>query len=641
MKRWLLIFMFVCTGSAFAAQEPAQKQPAAQEEAQPKVCPIAKTVGLAEFKKIPVQEDGRIKPLDSYARNILLTFSGRMSYHKQSATQWLARLLFDPQRTREDKIFLINNPLIAETLGIKPEEKRRYSFSELQSVYPKLQKLAESAQAVNSKERNVIENELIRVYQNLQLYSKLSLSFAFALPHPDFTIHDKGVKEEFGLSMKTDVYSYLDLALRAAHLQQSLEILQTRPETQWTDASKEVVQATGNLFHWSMLYHDLPLHFVPSFTPDKQQWSSAWDILPEALRSAEGQAEMEQLQEMLSNYWNGHQIAFDLNVKRLLESFRKRPAQNYPVRWSAIQLELLYNQIQPFFWAKCLYLIAFLLVLLSFIFRQAFFRKLPFWFIVAAFLIQVSGMLMRIIILQRPPVSSLYETFIFVAFIAVLAGFFIERVRKNGLGLFVASLSGLTFLLIAGKFALEGDTLKMLVAVLNSNFWLSTHVLSITTGYAGVCVAGIVGHVYILQAIFKSKDKQLLEDTYKVLLGTLGFGLTMTFLGTNLGGIWADQSWGRFWGWDPKENGALMIILWTAMLFHAKVGDLIGPLGLAVGSVFGVIVVMWAWFGVNLLSIGLHSYGFTSGLATNLTIYVVLQLLFLAITYPLAKRKLK
>jgi ABC-type transport system involved in cytochrome c biogenesis permease subunit len=251
------------------------------------------------------------------------------------------------------------------------------------------------------------------------------------------------------------------------------------------------------------------------------------------------------------------------------------------------------------------------------------------------------AVIIRITLLGRPPVSNLYETFVFVGFIGAVAGLLIERFNRQGLGFLVSGISGFVFLTIAGKFAADGDTLQMLVAVLNSNFWLSTHVLSITTGYAGVCVAGIVGHVYLLQAAFRPQQKEVLKKTYSVLLGTLAFGLIMTFLGTNLGGIWADQSWGRFWGWDPKENGAMLIVLWTAILFHAKIAKMVNELGMAVGSVLGIIVVMWAWFGVNLLSIGLHSYGFTSGLARNLTIYFVLQLAFIAVIAPLAYKRSK
>ena len=181
--------------------------------------------------------------------------------------------------------------------------------------------------------------------------------------------------------------------------------------------------------------------------------------------------------------------------------------------------------------------------------------------------------------------------------------------------------------------------MQMLVAVLNSNFWLSTHVIAITTGYAGCCVAGLMGHIYVLQALGQPHNKKRLEVTYYNMLGILGFGLTMSFLGTTLGGIWADQSWGRFWGWDPKENGALMIVLWSAIVFHSRIAKVINPLGVAVGCILGLVNVVWAWLGVNLLSVGLHSYGFTSGIANMLIVYVLLEIVFIAVTVLILGKK--
>src|SRR3989338_7827296 len=192
--------------------------------------------------------------------------------------------------------------------------------------------------------------------------------------------------------------------------------------------------------------------------------------------------------------------------------------------------------------------------------------------------------------MSRPPVSNLYETFIFVGMISVVLGLILEMVNKNWLGLVVSGVSGMVMLFVAGKFSSDGDTMQMLVAVLNSNFWLSTHVTSITIGYAGCCVAGIMGHIYILQALSNPNDKKRLDVTFNNMFGIIGFGLTMTLLGTALGGIWADQSWGRFWGWDPKENGALLIVLWCAILFHARISKLINPLGMAAGSVVLLVV---------------------------------------------------
>ena len=115
--------------------------------------------------------------------------------------------------------------------------------------------------------------------------------------------------------------------------------------------------------------------------------------------------------------------------------------------------------------------------------------------------------------------------------------------------------------------------------------------------------------------------------------------LLFSFLGTMLGGIWADQSWGRFWGWDPKENGALLIVLWVALLFHARLDGMIGPRGLAAGAVLGVNVVLTAWLGVNLLSVGLHSYGFTSGLAAVFFAAIAFECAFAVTAWFLARRR--
>jgi ABC-type transport system involved in cytochrome c biogenesis permease subunit len=208
----------------------------------------------------------------------------------------------------------------------------------------------------------------------------------------------------------------------------------------------------------------------------------------------------------------------------------------------------------------------------------------------------------------------------------------LEFAKKKNIGLLTGTISGLILLMIAGKYAMEGDTMGMLVAVLDSNFWLSIHVATITVGYAGIVISGIIGHVYIIQSISKAPNQNLLDNTFQAMYATQAFGLIFTVAGTMLGGIWADQSWGRFWGWDPKENGALVIILWSAILFHARLAKMIKKRGFAYGSIIGVIAIAMAWFGVNLLGVGLHSYGFTSGIAVSLFAFVVIELLFIAIT---------
>lgn len=585
---------------------------------------------LDSFKKLSILHEGRIKPLDTYARNLLLQFSGRTSFNRKPAVDWVARLLFAPASTRDDKVFLINNPEIPMALGIEPEKKRRYSFIQLNPGYNKIIELARVADQIEAKERSIVEREILRVYYNITQYTQFSFVFTFAFPNPDFQVTDSEVVTQLGLpDDQKGQFSFIDVALRADALREATEGLEAGDPQAWSEKDKQLFRLLGNLYEWAKSYYDLPFHVVPSVDTGDEAWLSPWDATNMEFFDPNVKNEISLLRDLAVHYWNGRQLEFDLVARALGNSVVKRVSVEERKKIQRAPLELLYNKANFFLWAKLFYALAFFIFLFSLFFTSPLWRKISLGLVVAGFIPHTIALITRIVIMSRPPVSNLYETFIFVGFISVLLGIIIELANKQGIGNMVASVCGAVFLLIAAKFSAEGDTMKMLVAVLDSNFWLGTHVISITIGYAGCCVAGIVGHLYIMQSLYKPKDKKLLDSTYRNLVGTLAFGLLMTFLGTMLGGIWADQSWGRFWGWDPKENGALLIVIWCAIIFHAKIANMIGPLGVAVGSVLGIIVVMWAWFGVNLLNIGLHSYGFTSGVAKGLLIYVICELIFL------------
>ena len=113
--------------------------------------------------------------------------------------------------------------------------------------------------------------------------------------------------------------------------------------------------------------------------------------------------------------------------------------------------------------------------------------------------------------------------------------------------------------------------------------------------------------------------------------------LFFTMFGTILGGIWGDQSWGRFWGWDPKENGALLIVMWLLMMIHLRLSGWVKAPGYALGLVLANITVALAWFGVNLLNVGLHSYGFTEGAFFNLFAFIIFEIIFGLTMYGMLK----
>jgi ABC-type transport system involved in cytochrome c biogenesis permease subunit len=204
---------------------------------------------------------------------------------------------------------------------------------------------------------------------------------------------------------------------------------------------------------------------------------------------------------------------------------------------------------------------------------------------------------------------------------------------RNRVGVIVASIAGLVLQFLGLNYDVEGDTMGMLVAVLDTNFWLSTHVTCMTTGYATCILGSIMAHVYLVMRMVKPDDKERLAELSRNIRGISYMALLFTSVGTILGGIWADQSWGRFWGWDPKENGALLIVLWLLFITHGRMAGRLKELGFNIGMAMTSITVALAWFGVNLLAIGLHSYGFTQGAATGLASFVSGELIFAATSY--------
>jgi ABC-type transport system involved in cytochrome c biogenesis permease subunit len=257
-------------------------------------------------------------------------------------------------------------------------------------------------------------------------------------------------------------------------------------------------------------------------------------------------------------------------------------------------------------------------------------RRSSVWLILLAFAIHTTGLIYRMVLEGRPPVTNLYSSAIFIGWGAVVLGLILEKIHRNGIGAVAAAGIGFITLVIAHNLAIDGDTMEMMRAVLDTNFWLATHVVAVTTGYASTFVAGFLALIYILRGFFtRTLDEATGKSLARMVYGIVCFATLFSFVGTVLGGIWADQSWGRFWGWDPKENGALIIVLWNAMILHMRWGGMIRERGLIVCAIGGNIVTSWSWFGVNMLGIGLHSYGFTDAAFKWLSLFVASQLAFI------------
>jgi len=339
--------------------------------------------------------------------------------------------------------------------------------------------------------------------------------------------------------------------------------------------------------------------------------------------SARSNGPLIELAAMRRAYRDGDQESFD----NAAEAFMLAVEGAEGVKVPSTTLEVSYNRLRPIGRARIPLGLGLLVTLLFLFWPRRGVRWAGLVLGGLGLLLLTVGLAMRMMITARPPVTNLYETFVFVAWACVLLGLVLEWIQRNGIGLLVAAGGGFAFVHIAGRYGLEGDTMGMLAAVLNNNFWLASHIMTIALGYAGCTAAAVVGHVYLVRRCL-GHDAAATHGVDSALRGMLLFGLTFTVVGTVLGGLWADQAWGRFWGWDPKENGALLIILWASAVIHARSGGLVRGIGTAFGSVVLFVLIMFAWLGVNLLGIGMHAYGFTNRGARLLFTVVGIEVLF-------------
>jgi ABC-type transport system involved in cytochrome c biogenesis permease subunit len=292
--------------------------------------------------------------------------------------------------------------------------------------------------------------------------------------------------------------------------------------------------------------------------------------------------------------------------------------------------EFFFNRFAPFYKSMTIYVVALLLGCAVWLNWSDGLRRTAVGLLALAFVIHTCGLVFRMVLEGRPPVTNLYSSAIFVGWGAVGLGLILERIYRDGIGVVTASAVGFTTLIIAHHLSLSGDTMEMLRAVLDTNIWLATHVVVITAGYSSMFLAGFLAIVYIVRGLFtRSLTEATGKSLARMVYGITCFSTLFSFVGTILGGIWADQSWGRFWGWDPKENGALLIVLWCAAMLHARWGGLVRDRGLMAMAVFGNVVTSFSWFGVNMLGVGLHSYGFMDKAFSWLMLFISTQVVLI------------
>jgi ABC-type transport system involved in cytochrome c biogenesis permease subunit len=546
-----------------------------------------KTVDL--FTHLPVQEAGRVKPFSTIAAFSLLRMNHMRAFRdsagkKHTPTEFLLEVLFRPDDARAEKVFLIENSDALDAIGLPHEGKKRrdrYAYDELAPARGRLFQLAHDYDRIKAQDRTPVQSEVI------------DLAHAFLEFEALARLLDFGRGGDVVKKLKEGALS----AEEAFRLFDGATALSLFPPV---DGSEE--------------------------------WLTPQDIVALAVRgqppAPEHVAMLEALERMASAEDDG---AF----RAAAAEFYGRSKQIATSRgeYKKIPLEVSYYKLDAFYNGLIVYVLGFLVIAGTWLWPNKWLTRAGIALTAAGLAYNVTGIVLRCILLGRPPVLNLYDTIIFITAVGVLSGLVIEFINRRRIGLAAAPILGVLGLFLARRFEVieSRDTLRPLQAVLDTNFWLATHVVCITIGYAAGLLASVIGHVYVLGRILglKRGDKSFYRNIARMVYGTICFALLFSVVGTILGGIWANYSWGRFWGWDPKENGALLIVLAQLALIHARMGGHLRDLGVSMAAIGGGMVVAWSWWGVNLLGVGLHSYGFTGGVWTGLGIFGLIEVLVL------------
>lgn len=560
----------------------------------------------ASFAKIPVLSGGRIKPIDTVARTSLLMLSGkqtlRVDERSVSASAWLLDMLFQPDKADSYNVFRIDEPEVLGLIGIQQQTQTTFPFKTLAPFTAEIGKQADRAEMVESVNRSLFQTGVINLRNKLELY--------FRLQHSARPLVGQN-------AVKTLITFEEDLGTNE-HSPQSAP--QSSPEAQRRQAVLQQFQRSAGQAEFRPLPPPAP--------------GAGWLPIAEGLSARLKYGKMPLGLLSFAQMADACRADSAADFNKAVSDYLSALTLNLPQVVSHAGSEEIFNRFEPFYKSMLIYVVVFLAVSLYWLFRSNVLNRSAFALLLLAFAVHTSGLFLRIVLQGRPPVTNLYSSAVFVGWGAVCLGILLEWIFRTGVGSAVAAAVGFITLIIAHHLALQGDTMEMMRAVLDSNFWLATHVVCITIGYSSMFISGAVGIVYLVRRAFDlgwSDEAQSVLS--RMVYGIVCFSAVFTFVGTVLGGIWADQSWGRFWGWDPKENGAMLIVLWTIMILHARAGKIAGEKGVMMMAVCGNIITAGAWFGVNMLNVGLHSYGYMDKAFDWLVIFVCSQLLIMALGF--------
>ena len=523
---------------------------------------------LAEklWKTLPVQHEGRIKPFDTFSRELLRKIYGKDHYKTGSAVEVILLWLIVPDMWENTQLIFVEKD-IKKSLGLNLKTKH-FSVSDLRKNSKLAIQLGE-LQSLRQQSANLDSyfQELKKLEERLLLFSAVRRGYLIKLEPQQGQL------------------AWLSLPELTAPVEKQI---------------KQVIKS-----YIALISKNIPADFKTGLTQNLSNFQN---------QSSQSEV-FSKFKEQISQF----KFLFVKDKKTI----------------SRIKSEVFYNSLKPFAKAWIFYLLFLLAYLLLVIFKKESLFKYSLPLVFIAFCFHGLGMFLRSYIMSRPPVSNMYETVIWVPFVALIAGF-VFYLRKSKWP-FLASAILCFFCLLLSSLAPEvlDGRLQPLEAVLRSSFWLTTHVLTITMSYSFFFLAFVLGDMVLISYLLKKqKPLDFAKKMFKPIYRLIQWGVVFLAGGTILGGIWADYSWGRFWGWDPKESWALICLLAYLALLHGKLIGWVSAFNLALFSVLIFFLVIMAWYGVNfVLGAGLHSYGFGSGGVEYVLAFFILHIIICAFAF--------
>ncbi len=587
MKRSIYLALGLFLGSfsllpqAFAETSTAPEQ--APEQREEIVQPRAWS--FLDWELIPIQAGGRVKPMRAFADEVVLHLTSRRSFEGWNPSEMLLAMVTQPRAWREKALIKIEREDVKRQL-LLDVSKMRFSVAEL------------------------FGNPVLLQYAQRMGDLESTMSKA---PNPNADPREEELKR---ILDRLTVFHRL---------------------------------ITGEA--WTFLPSEAGQGWAPIARPEDSEPKSIQQILADT--SAQGKIR-SQFVALMGAYLGGNESVFAASSKALRASIEEEATRLEPAFAESVihklQAERQYHELRPFHWAWILYVVAALAFgVASWLAAGAIasgtsraFHRAGLASLSVAIVLHVLGFVLRSIVAGRPPVTNMYESIVWVSFGAVFFALVIYAFQRFRILLGVGSVLGALGLLAADAApTLMDPGLHPLVPVLRSNYWLTVHVLTITLGYAAFALTLGIGNVTLFK-LFRGVPERSSEVTRlnQLTYRAMQFGVVLLAAGTILGGIWADYSWGRFWGWDPKEVWALIALLTYLTVLHGRYAGWVGPTGFAAWTVFCFSSVVMAWYGVNfVLGVGLHSYGFSAGGQGTVGIAVLIQLLYVAGVVAVVRRR--